>query len=129
AARSNAAGAIADARAAAADDPLAYQPHWLLADIYRNGDPAAARAELARAVALQPANAVTWYALAEFDLQRHRVRSAVAELHRGLALDPSYPDAAADVAVEQAEVAGTATGKPHRARRPAAARTRRRSVR
>ena len=106
---SNTTAAIAHARAAAADDPLSYEPQLLLSAIYRSaGDPAAARQELLRAVALQPANSVTWFALGEFDLQARRPRSGLAELQRGLALDPSSTEGESDIARAYVELLATA---------------------
>jgi tetratricopeptide (TPR) repeat protein len=59
--RGDTAAAIADARAAANEDPVSVDPLFELAYIYRaDGDNAAAIAELDRAIARQPDNPATW---------------------------------------------------------------------
>ena len=101
---SSPATAIADARAAQADDPLSYEPLLILSAIFRSaGDPDAARRQLARAVALQPGNYVPWFALGEYDLQARRPRSALNEIEHGLALDPSSSEGQSDLAQARAE--------------------------
>ncbi len=87
--------AFADARAAAAADPLALQPRLLLASLYASiGDQRAARAQLTQAVALQPENRDSWLALGQYDLAIGQPRRALPSLRRAVALDPSMAEAA-----------------------------------
>jgi tetratricopeptide (TPR) repeat protein len=82
-------GAVADANIAAARNPLSAEPLWDLSAIYdAAGDRLRARAELERAVRLQPSNPATWQQLGEYDLQIRRPREAVAVLRAALYLDP-----------------------------------------
>ena len=107
----NTAAAIADARAAAADDPLSIEPLLLLGSIYRSaGDPAAARTELLDAVALQPANYVPWFALAQFDIATRRTGAALTEVRKGLSLDRSSSEGQSELALARA--AASAPAKP-----------------
>jgi O-Antigen ligase len=96
--------AFDDARAAAAYDPLALQPKFLLSALYAAaGDLPEARAELVSAVRLQPDNPASWLALGSFDLAHRQPRLAVASLRRAQELDPT--DAATAQALSQAEAA------------------------
>ncbi len=97
--------AIADARNAAAEEPVAVEPLLELAAIYTaSGNLPAARHELVRAVNRQPENAQTWLALGEFDLQHHHRARALASLRRAQLLDLGSP--AVSQALAQAERAG-----------------------
>jgi hypothetical protein len=82
--------AFADARAAASADPLALEPRFVLSALYQSArDDAAARAELVKAVQLQPENYESWYTLGSFDLANHQPRRALPSLERAHALDPN----------------------------------------
>jgi O-antigen ligase len=91
--RGDAQAALADARGAAASDPVSVEPLWELSAIYQAlGSPAAARAELVRAAQVQPANPQTWQQLGSYDLeQAHRPRLALPELETALSLDRTSP--------------------------------------
>ena len=87
--RGDAQTALAQARSAVAYDPLALTPLYDLSAIYQaRGDAGAAREELLDSVALQPENPSSWQTLGSFDLGRHDVAPAVAEIERALELDP-----------------------------------------
>ncbi|MHB8658443.1 MAG: O-antigen ligase family protein [Solirubrobacteraceae bacterium] len=80
--------AIADARAAAAEDPVAVSPLWNLSAFFTAlGDRRAALAELNQAISLQPENPETWRALGYWYLQQGEPRHAVAPLIRARRLD------------------------------------------
>ena len=97
--------ALADARSAAARNPVDVEPLWDLSAIYGAiGDPGTAQAELARAVHLQPANPATWLQLGEYDLQLGRRREAIAVLQAALYLDPYSPEALSAAAQASAPV-------------------------
>lgn len=82
--------ALADARTAVAADPLALEPHFVLSALYAGaGDAAAARRELLRAVALQPANYQSWLQLGLFDLHHRQPRLALPSLERAYRLNPT----------------------------------------
>ena len=84
--------AFPDARDAAGYDPLSLEPLLLLSELYqRVGDDANARAELVKAVRLQPDDFASWLALGSFDLAHHRPRLALPSLQRAVALDPTSP--------------------------------------
>ncbi|MDQ6811837.1 MAG: O-antigen ligase family protein, partial [Actinomycetota bacterium] len=71
--------ALADARAAAARDPLSIEPHWELSAILSaTGNQLGAYTELAKAIALQPENAATWQQLGFYDLRLRQPRGALA---------------------------------------------------
>ena len=90
----NARAALADARTAAARNPVDIEPLWDLSAIYGAiGRPGAAQAELTRAVRLQPANPATWLQLGEYDLLRGQRQQAIAVLKAALYLDPHSPEA------------------------------------
>jgi hypothetical protein len=82
--------ALADARSAAAYDPLSTQPRIYEWDIYNFvlHDAVAARAALLENVALQPANAATWLQLGQYDLSIGQPREALAALQAALYLFP-----------------------------------------
>jgi hypothetical protein len=91
--------AFADARAAASSDPLSYEPHFLLAQLYRSvNDEAAARAELVRATQIQPQNPITWLQLGNLQLQTGDLRQAIASMNRVGLLDRT-PDSTVRTAV------------------------------
>src|SRR4029077_16389 len=77
----NAAAALTDARAAAADDPVSTDPLNLLSSIYTGlGNQAAARRELLDAASLQPSNPAVWENLGCYDYGRPALRGgSVAE--------------------------------------------------
>ena len=84
--------AFSDAHTAAGYDPLSLEPLLLLSELYqRVGDEAGARAELVKAVRLQPDNFAGWLALGSFDLAGHNPRLALPSLQRAAALDPTSP--------------------------------------
>ena len=84
----NGALALADAQAAASEDPVAWAPLWDLSVIESAlGDTGRARAELLAGVARQPDNAQAWYQLGTFELHHGQVRAAVRALQRAHALD------------------------------------------
>ena len=87
-ARGDANQAVADARAAAARDPLSVEPLWELSAIFSSvGNQQAARAELVDATRLQPDNPATWQQLGFYDLQQHDPSSALLAFRRALSLD------------------------------------------
>jgi hypothetical protein len=96
-ARGNPSAAIADARTAASTDPLALEPRFELSALYSAaGRPADARAELVKAVNLQPENAVSWQQLGLYDLDHHQPVRALASLRRAHLLNlTNYPTVAA----------------------------------
>jgi tetratricopeptide (TPR) repeat protein len=101
--------AFADARRAAAFDPLALQPLFLLSSLYQSaGDLTAARAQLVKAVRLQPDNSASWLQLGSFDLQNHQPRLALASLQRAYTLDPTVP--ATGITLQQAKSLLAAAG-------------------
>lgn len=105
AANTNAA-ALANARTAAASNPLSVRPLFLLAALYQGvHDDAAARAQLLSATRLQPRNPEPWLYLGQFYLQSGRPRAAVSAFERVLALDhtPDPWTAAASAAIPQAQ--------------------------
>jgi O-Antigen ligase len=94
------AGALANARSAADDDPLAYEPLWTMAAVYsRLGDGADALSEYRKAVSLQPSNPQTSLALGEYELtETHDWRAALANLERDQQLDHAIGDFAINCA-------------------------------
>jgi hypothetical protein len=87
-ARGDTKSAFADARTAAARDPLSVEPLWALSDAYSAiGDERAAREQLVKAAQLQPQNPNTWLQLGTYDLQRAQPALARADFERALALD------------------------------------------
>ena len=127
--------ALADAHAAASSDPLSYEPHFLLAQLYRSiNDDAAARAELVRATQIQPQNPATWLQLGTLQLQTGDLRQAIVSMNRVGSLDRT-PDSAvrtavsvknqAQAAIAQAKAAAAKRGAPPvRSRRRAHGRAR-----
>ncbi|MGI9183944.1 MAG: O-antigen ligase family protein [Solirubrobacteraceae bacterium] len=86
--------AFGDAHAAAAADPLALQPRFVLASLYVSvGGQRAARAQLTQAVSLQPENRDSWLALGQYDLAHGQPHRALVSLRRAVALDPSMAEA------------------------------------
>ncbi len=117
-AKGNAKAALADARSAAARNPVDVEPLWDLSAIYGAiGRPGAAHAELTRAVRLQPANPATWLQLGEYDLQLGRRQEAIAVLQAALYLNPYSPEAQS--AAAQASAPVPVPSVPARARRHA----------
>ncbi|HUO74229.1 MAG TPA: O-antigen ligase family protein [Solirubrobacteraceae bacterium] len=98
-ARGDTRSAFADARTAAARDPLSVQPLWALSDAYSAiGDERSAREQLVKAARLQPQNPNTWLALGTYDLQRARPALARADFGRALTLDLNSSAAIAGIA-------------------------------
>ncbi|MGH2875903.1 MAG: tetratricopeptide repeat protein, partial [Solirubrobacteraceae bacterium] len=98
--------ALADARMAAASNPLSVRPLFLLAALYQGvHEDAAARSQLQSATALQPRNPEPWLYLGQFDLQTGRPAAALDALQRVLVLDhtPDGWTAAATAAIPQAQ--------------------------
>lgn len=97
-ARNDLAGARADVHAAIAHDPLSVEPLFDLAVIDTQAHRLdAAKADLQRAVRLQPANATTWLRLAEFDLNARNDRhAALGDLGPVLYLDPQSVQGVSD---------------------------------
>ncbi len=84
--------ALADARAAAARDPLSAEPLWELSAILSaTGDQQGARAELLKATSLQPQNAFTWREVGLYDLRHAEPERALVALARAHALDLADP--------------------------------------
>ena len=94
--------AFSDARDAASADPLALEPLFVLSALYQSArDDAAARAELVKAVRLQPENAQSWLALGSFDLDNHHARRSLPSLERANMLDPTSPQTQHALALAQ----------------------------
>jgi hypothetical protein len=104
--------ALTDARRAVAEDPVALAPREVLATVYEAlRQPARARAELARAVSLQPENPAAWQALGSFDLRhRHRPQLALRELAHALALNPASTETARLIAQAKARATTASDG-------------------
>ena len=87
------AAALADARSAAAIDPLSIEPRYYEWDIYSLvlHDTAAARAALQADVALQPANPAPWLWLGQYDVAIKQPREAIAALRAAQYLFPQDP--------------------------------------
>ena len=86
----NATVALDDAHTAAASDPLSPGPLWELSAIDSAiGRPQAARAELRKAIDLQPENPATWRALGFYELARRNFTAALVAFSRSLKLDPT----------------------------------------
>lgn len=80
--------AIADARSAAAADPLSIEPlQELSAFLGAVGDQYGARAELVKATSIQPQNPLPWSWLGTYELQHGRIEPAIRALRRAAALD------------------------------------------
>ncbi len=80
--------AIADARSAAAADPLSLQPlQELSAFLGAVGDQPSARAELVKATTIQPQNPQPWSWLGTYELQRGQLGPALRALQRAAQLD------------------------------------------
>jgi hypothetical protein len=90
AARPGSSTAIADARAAVAEDPLSIDALSDLASIYEGaGNLSAARSELVEETHTQPDNFLSWLGLGSFDLAQHRYGIAQKELLMAHALNIS----------------------------------------
>ncbi len=86
--RGDTSAALADARAAAASDPVSVEPLFELSEIYSGlGDRVAAERELLDAVSRQPSNPATWQRLGSFELQHGQPRKALDALERAHRLD------------------------------------------
>ena len=101
--------ALADARSAAAIDPLSTQPLLYESYIYNIAfhDTAAARAALQADVALQPANPATWLQLGRYDVTIGQPREAIAALQAALYLfpqDTTTPSLASLIAQAQSQL-------------------------
>ena len=92
--------ARADYLAAASRDPLDITPLIGLAGVYNNtvGETGLAQRTLERAVALQPSNAASWYALWQFDIGNPRYAAvgeeALAAAHHLYPYDPGLDKSA-----------------------------------
>ena len=87
-ARGDGGAALSAARTAAASNPLAPGPLFMLADVYgATGRPDLARAKLVQATALQPENPATWRELGFYEAARGAKRSALLALVRAHSLD------------------------------------------
>ena len=90
----NSGQALADAQAAVAADPVSADALSDLSAVYAGlGNLRAARAELAKATSVQPANPAPWIALAQFDLRQGAPMAAISSLTQALRLDPGSPEA------------------------------------
>jgi O-Antigen ligase len=99
-------GAFAAADSAVSHDPLSVEALFTLASVQQvAGEPARARATLARAVRRQPSNPQTWLVLGRHDLTSDP-RAAVKELQAAIYLNPESiaPEAIANGAREAIEV-------------------------
>jgi hypothetical protein len=95
---------LAAARTAASIDPWATDPRYLEASAYESrGDRTAARAQLLRAQRLEPASAVPYGLLGDFEARGGRYAQARFYYRRALALDPL------DVGLQQLALSG---GRP-----------------
>jgi O-Antigen ligase len=84
--------ALSDGRAAHWLNPLAIDPLLALGDAEAaKPDDAAARQRYREAVALEPDNSSTWYALGEFEFFTGQYRAALHDLDRAYGLDPYGP--------------------------------------
>jgi tetratricopeptide (TPR) repeat protein len=83
--------ALAAANSAVSRDPLSIEALFTLASVQQvSGQPALARATLARAVRLQPSNPQTWLVLGRYDLTSGgRPQTAVKELQAAIYLNPA----------------------------------------
>jgi hypothetical protein len=80
--------AFAQARAAASSDPLAYEPHLLLASLYQSvNNVGAQRAQLEQATRTQPDNPIVWSHLGGMEFLAGEPVRSIAALQRVLALD------------------------------------------
>jgi hypothetical protein len=106
-AQGNAAAALANARSAAAQDPLSLLPRQELAVIFSDlREPGPARAELVEATTVQPGNPAAWSALGSYALGAHEPRLALRALRREQALDTIAGAAlAAQIAQAESELA------------------------
>jgi O-Antigen ligase len=124
AARAGSSAAIADARAAVAEDPLSINAMSDLASIYEGaGNLSAARSELVEETHTQPENFLSWLGLGSFDLAQHRYGIAQKELR--LSLDFNMSDVPTSNAYYQAHVGYLA--QIAKRQRAAAARAKRRA--
>jgi Tfp pilus assembly protein PilF len=69
---------------------VSLDPLFTLSAIYSAlGNQPASRAELVKAIQLQPSNAQTWQTLGAYDLKAHHPDLAMSELQRAASLDPT----------------------------------------
>jgi cytochrome c-type biogenesis protein CcmH/NrfG len=109
--------AFADARAAAARDPVSVQPLWLLSELYsRIGDRHAAHDELVKAISLQPENPATWLQLGLYNLQYGQPHKALGVLEKAQQLDRSSRQTAQAIAQARTQLQALAPKPAGRAR-------------
>jgi len=100
--RGDTGAAFADARTAVTSNPLSPEPLFELSALYSaTGDQATARAELQRAISLEPQNYNTWLQLGLFEIAQKQPGAALDALGRVLKLNP--PLEATPVAIAQAQ--------------------------
>ena len=100
--RGDTGAAFADARTAVTSNPLSPEPLFELSALYSaTGDQATARAELQRAISLEPQNYNTWLQLGLFEIAQKQPGAALDALGRVLKLNP--PLEATPVAIGQAQ--------------------------
>lgn len=103
--RGDTAGAFADARTAVTANPLSPDPLFELSALYSTtGQPRSARAELLRAIDLEPENYNTWLQLGLFEIQAKQPQAALGALARVSALNPTLVAIQGAVAQAQAEL-------------------------
>ncbi len=86
--RGDGGAALSQARTAAASNPLAPDPLYMLADVYAaTGRPGLARGEFVKATRLQPENPATWRERGLYEAGRGEARAALASLQRAHSLD------------------------------------------
>jgi tetratricopeptide (TPR) repeat protein len=117
--RNNVAAAYVDVTKARHRNPLAVEPLFDQATIEDSvGRRRAAERLLQQAVRLQPANALTWQRLGDYELNAmQRPRAAVDELRAALFLDPRSPSIQRDFV---AATRALATAEQNRRGRPSA---------
>jgi hypothetical protein len=104
-ARGNPGVALADARSAAARDPVSVSPLWELSAIFNSlGNGRAAHAELVDAVILQPDNPATWRELGLYNLAHHQPQRALSSLEKAYTLDRSSRETMQAIAQARAEL-------------------------
>ncbi len=115
--------AFAHARAAAASNPLSVAPLNELSTLYHGvKDDPAARAQLVKAIQLQPQNPQTWVTLSVFDLATGDFRQTIVAAQHALALDHAL-DIPALTAISALAQARTHLAAQRTAAKPAATTT------
>ena len=117
------AGAFDQARAAVASDPLALQPRFVLAALYRSvNEVPAARAQLQQAVQTQPQNPFAWAQLGGTEFQVGQPQRALDALRHVLELDhtsdPTTRSTDATIVQAKAQIAHAAAAKRRAAIKP-----------